>query len=106
MGDRLHPPRQRSPAQPKWGDYLTCRADASGTGWIATGYTLDGGDTRNDIVPRVARFAAAASGSADGWAELYSDSDNLRMLDVGRNADGRLEVFGVNSASNTGTRGR
>ena len=51
-----------SPTQPKWGDYLTCRADASGSGWIATGYTLDGGDTRNDIVPRVARFAVAASG--------------------------------------------
>ena len=39
-------------------------------------------------------------GWANGWAELYSDSDNLRMLDVGRNADGRLEVFGVNSAGN------
>jgi hypothetical protein len=32
-----------------------------------------------------------------GWSELYSDNDNLAMLDVARNADGRLEVFGVNA---------
>jgi peptide methionine sulfoxide reductase MsrB len=32
-----------------------------------------------------------------GWAELYSDNDNLAMLDVANNADGRLEVFGVNA---------
>jgi pimeloyl-ACP methyl ester carboxylesterase len=30
------------------------------------------------------------------WKELYTDADNLAMLDVASNADGRLEVFGVN----------
>jgi hypothetical protein len=29
------------------------------------------------------------------WSELYSDKDTLTALDVARNADGRLEVFGV-----------
>jgi hypothetical protein len=31
------------------------------------------------------------------WQELYSSADRLRSLDVGQNADGRLEVFGVSS---------
>ena len=34
-------------------------------------------------------------GSKTGWSPLYSDNDHLEMLDVGSNADGRLEVFGV-----------
>jgi hypothetical protein len=46
-----------SPAEPKWGDYLTCRADANGSWWIASGYTLQGGEARTDIVPRVVQFA-------------------------------------------------
>ncbi len=29
---------------------------------------------------------------------MYADNDNLAMLDVAQNADGRLEAFGVNSA--------
>jgi hypothetical protein len=33
---------------------------------------------------------------AGSWSELYTDKDQLAMLDVARNADGRLEVFGVN----------
>jgi hypothetical protein len=33
---------------------------------------------------------------AGSWSELYTDNDNLYMLAVGRNADGRLEVFGAN----------
>jgi Tectonin domain/Papain-like cysteine protease AvrRpt2 len=31
-----------------------------------------------------------------GWSELYTDNDSLTMLKVAANADGRLEVFGVN----------
>jgi hypothetical protein len=47
-----------SPFEKKWGDYLTCRADApDGDGWVATGYTLEGGDTETSIQPRVVRFA-------------------------------------------------
>jgi hypothetical protein len=31
------------------------------------------------------------------WAELYKDTDNLATLDVANSADGRIEVFGVNT---------
>ena len=46
---------------------------------------------RSCVIP----YAWAPAGT---WAELYTSGDNLKMLGVGRNADGRLEVFGVNSA--------
>lgn len=47
-----------SPAEPKWGDYLTCRRHSSSTEtWIASGYTLEGGGTRTDILPRIVRFS-------------------------------------------------
>ena len=42
-------------------------------------------------------YAPVPRGWVGGWSELYSDNDNLAMLDVARNADGRLEVFGVNA---------
>jgi hypothetical protein len=45
-----------SPAEAKWGDYLTCRADGNGS-WFAVGYTLEGGEARTDIVPRLVQFA-------------------------------------------------
>jgi hypothetical protein len=46
-----------SPDAARWGDYLTCRRDgASADTWIAAGYTLEGGETRNDILPRAVRF--------------------------------------------------
>jgi hypothetical protein len=46
-----------SPAEPKWGDYLTCRRHQPNTdGWVASGYTLQGGDTRQDILPRVVQY--------------------------------------------------
>ena len=48
-----------SPNDPKWGDYLTCRAHSTASAtWVAAGYTLQGGGTRQDILPRVVRFAA------------------------------------------------
>ena len=47
-----------SPNEPKWGDYLVCRRySSSAQTWIASGYTLEGGGTRTDILPRVVRFA-------------------------------------------------
>jgi len=47
-----------SPAEEKWGDYLTCRAHApADDSWVAVGYTLEGGETRADIMPRVVHFA-------------------------------------------------
>jgi hypothetical protein len=48
-----------SPDVPKWGDYLTCRADAPRSDtWVAAGYTLEGGQARTDILPRIVRFAS------------------------------------------------
>ena len=45
------------PADGKWGDYLTCRRIApDGKTWAATGYALQGGAARANIVPRYFRF--------------------------------------------------
>src|SRR5579863_7669733 len=35
-----------------------------------------------------------------GWYLLYTPNDNLRSLRTARNADGRLEVFGINAGGN------
>jgi hypothetical protein len=50
-----------SPSDAKWGDYLTCRTHSSTTSqWVAAGYTLEGGQTRQDVLPRVVRFELAS----------------------------------------------
>ena len=47
------------PSDGKWGDYLSCRRDSTDpTTWIAAGYTLQGGGTRDFIEPRYVRFSA------------------------------------------------
>jgi hypothetical protein len=69
-----------SPNVPKWGDYLTCRLPAPGSAtWVAAGYTLEGGDTRREIVPRVVSFSLAMASPAG------PDADVLRgeVLDTG-----------------------
>jgi hypothetical protein len=49
-----------SPNEALWGDYLSCqRHSASAKTWVASGYTLEGGETRNDILPRVVQFTKA-----------------------------------------------
>jgi hypothetical protein len=46
-----------SPFDQKWGDYLTCRKHAPvGKDWIASGFTLQGGDQRGNIVPHYVHF--------------------------------------------------
>lgn len=46
-----------APAVNRWGDYLTCRRHSpDGLTWIATGYTLRGGNSRDDVVPRIVHF--------------------------------------------------
>src|SRR5207244_10624330 len=40
---------------------------------------------------------APGAGWNGTWAELYSPADRLHNLVVGRNQDGRLEVFGTSS---------
>jgi hypothetical protein len=47
------------PADAKWGDYLTVRRHrTSPSTWIASGYTLQGGQARRNIEPRVVQFRA------------------------------------------------
>ncbi|AEV87826.1 hypothetical protein ACWT_6813 [Actinoplanes sp. SE50] len=51
----------------------------------------------SDVAAVHQMYAAILGGGwAGGWSELYSDSDHLSSLDVIANADGRLELFGVN----------
>jgi hypothetical protein len=46
-----------SPNPGRWGDYLSCRPHGSDADtWIASGYTLEGGESRQDILPRVVQF--------------------------------------------------
>jgi hypothetical protein len=47
------------PADGRWGDYLAVRPRI-GQGWMATGYTLDGGPLARNVVPRVVFFDEAA----------------------------------------------
>ena len=47
-----------SPAEPKWGDYLTCRPhQPNDDGWVAAGYTLEGGEARTFILPRFVHYS-------------------------------------------------
>lgn len=47
-----------SPAQNKWGDYLTCRRDhPNGAHWVASGYSLQGGGGIANIRPHFVRFS-------------------------------------------------
>ena len=46
-----------SPSAGRWGDYLNCRAGSpDGRTWVASGYTLEGGEDRQSIVPRTVHF--------------------------------------------------
>lgn len=46
------------PADGKWGDYTTCRRFSANTQeWLATGFTLQGGGSRNDVQPCVIHFS-------------------------------------------------
>jgi len=48
-----------SPAQNKWGDYLTCRRDhPNGNEWVASGYSLQGGGGIANVRPHFVRFRA------------------------------------------------
>jgi hypothetical protein len=50
------------PADAKWGDYLTCRPHwPDGTGWLASGFTLQGGATFDRIAPQVVHFTIEES---------------------------------------------
>ena len=47
-----------SPNDPKWDDYLSCRRHTpSPETWVASGYTLEGGGARTDILPRLVRLS-------------------------------------------------
>lgn len=45
------------PADGKWGDYLSCRRHSpDGLTWVASGYTLQGGSSRNEVEPLLVHF--------------------------------------------------
>lgn len=58
------------PADSKWGDYLACRRHSpDGVTWLASGYTLQGGGARDNVVPRVVHFGRRRDeGAAVRWA--------------------------------------
>lgn len=46
------------PVDDKWGDYLSCRPDPNnGSGWISSGFTLQGGRTEAFIQPHLVYFS-------------------------------------------------
>jgi hypothetical protein len=48
-----------APSNGKWGDYVVCRPHPRRpTSWVASGFTLEGGVDRRNIVPHVAVFRA------------------------------------------------
>jgi hypothetical protein len=47
------------PADTKWGDYLTIRPHRSQpTTWVASGFTMQGGNSRRNVEPRIVHFKA------------------------------------------------
>jgi hypothetical protein len=49
------------PADNTWGDYLSCETvDPDGVDWVASGYTLQGGNTRQFVQPLYVQFGAVA----------------------------------------------
>ncbi|MEO7268202.1 MAG: hypothetical protein ABIW49_03225, partial [Knoellia sp.] len=71
-----------SPNVAKWGDYLTIRRpSADAASWVAVGYTLEGGQTRTDIVPRVVNFSLATLPT--GPAAQGDDMQPAEVLDPG-----------------------
>jgi len=47
------------PSTPAWGDYLSCVAHhPTAAHWVASGYTLQGGTGRTNVVPRYVEFRA------------------------------------------------
>jgi hypothetical protein len=76
------------PADGRWGDYLTIRpAGGGGKGWVATGYTLDGGSLPGNVLPRLVYFEETSpevmrNVGRDAMAELQRQLQSLqRQLD-------------------------
>jgi V8-like Glu-specific endopeptidase len=63
-------------------------------GCTATGGSNSG--VRIGSIVGASPIVRALAGWVGAWGQLYSDNDHLEMLDLARNADGRLEVVGVN----------
>ncbi len=94
-----------SPSQGRWGDYINCRADVPSTSsWVASGCTLEGGEARTDIVPRVVRWRLADTMpvtrvvgnfgfDAGGWRV---DRHPRFMADT--TGDGRADIVGFGNA--------
>ena len=54
-----------APGQPVWGDYFTIQPHGQNTSeWVTAGFTLDGGTTNSDVVPRYVHFGRGAAPAA------------------------------------------
>jgi hypothetical protein len=47
------------PVGGRWGDYLALRPHGGGIGWVASGFTLDGGSLAQSVLPRYVHFRAS-----------------------------------------------
>ena len=74
------------PLDNKWGDYLAVRVDGQDPSeWVATGFALDGGGDRRDVVPRMVRFGVGAvtdPGPTGGGVDLGPALQTLGELEA------------------------
>lgn len=94
-----------SPNAGRWGDYINVRPDQPNTkGWIASGFTQEGGETGNDILPRVVRYGYVDTMpvrrvvnnfgyNAGGWRVGL----HPRMM-ADTSGDGRADIVGFGNA--------
>lgn len=76
-----------SPNSARWGDYINCRAASPETSmWVSSGFTLEGGSTRTDVLPRVVRFELQPA-MADGVVPIQAGIHTIRQKSSGRLLD-------------------
>ncbi len=77
------------PSANKWGDYLAVRRHGSqGETWVATGFTLQGGTSPNNVVPRYVHFRLPGDGTTLTLTNLTPD----KLLAQGETLTVRAEL--------------
>ncbi len=67
------------PSDGKWGDYLSIRPHGQqSTDFVATGFTLNGGEERNNIQVRYIRFRRGQSASPQNIQDIYQRLKQLQ----------------------------
>lgn len=66
------------PEDGKWGDYQAVRSD--GTNWFASGYTLQGGSTRQFITPQYIRFSFSTTNANGSLTKGKVEVDDKKDL--------------------------